>query len=234
MASLAELEARVAELEARKLDVKDLPVQQLIRRLEGRMQPAADQFLLPKSVGPDSLADGVLPIVVTTLPTSPRDGQEVYYVADAVNGVVWHLRYRVSSSSTYKWEFVGGSSLTVFAVSQQAQTNQITYTALPTDPLSLTLPALGGDYDIRVEADIWLDTSGFTNAWLSYDVGATAASDNWACQASVAIMQGSVGRTYRHVAVAASAVIAEKARQGGNYTGRYSLRRITVTPVRLG
>lgn len=50
--------------------------------------------------------------LVTALPGSPVDGQEVYYVADSTNGVIWHLRYRLASpSSLYKWEFVGGSPL---------------------------------------------------------------------------------------------------------------------------
>lgn len=60
MARLAELEARLAALEARQLELKDLPMPQLMRRLGDRMQPSADQFLLPKSVGPDSLADGAV------------------------------------------------------------------------------------------------------------------------------------------------------------------------------
>src|SRR4051812_22380129 len=51
------------------------------------------------------------PARVTSLPVSPVDGQEVYYVADATNGVLWHLRYNAASASAYKWEFVGGSPL---------------------------------------------------------------------------------------------------------------------------
>lgn len=54
---------------------------------------------------------GRLPTPVTTLPTAPTDGQEVYYVANATDGVTWHLRYRAASASAYKWEFVGGNDL---------------------------------------------------------------------------------------------------------------------------
>ena len=51
--------------------------------------------------------------LVTSLPGSPIDGQEVYYqsAAMAADGVVWHLRYRASSSSAYKWEYLGGPPL---------------------------------------------------------------------------------------------------------------------------
>jgi hypothetical protein len=48
---------------------------------------------------------------VTSLPGSPVDGQVIDYLADATNGVVWRLRYRTASASTYKWEYVGGAGL---------------------------------------------------------------------------------------------------------------------------
>lgn len=52
--------------------------------------------------------------LVTSLPSSPVDGQEVYYqnaamAATANGGSVWHLRYRAGSASIYKWECVGGT-----------------------------------------------------------------------------------------------------------------------------
>lgn len=43
--------------------------------------------------------------LVTSLPANPVDGQEIYFLADSTNGIIWHLRYRVASS---KWEYVGG------------------------------------------------------------------------------------------------------------------------------
>lgn len=58
-----------------------------------------------------NLAEAVAPALVSTLPASPYDGQEVFYLADAAAGVVWHLCYRAASPSAYKWEFVGGASL---------------------------------------------------------------------------------------------------------------------------
>lgn len=50
------------------------------------------------------------------------DGQEVYYAADAANGVNWHLRYRAGANGPYKWEFLGGSDLYGFvnAICQRA------------------------------------------------------------------------------------------------------------------
>jgi hypothetical protein len=68
-------------------------------------------------ISKNGLADSVaaaIPTYETSLPSSPVDGQEIYYAADATNGVIWHLRYRSASSSSYKWEFVGGSPTRTF------------------------------------------------------------------------------------------------------------------------
>jgi microcystin-dependent protein len=63
-------------------------------------------------VGPQGpKGDTSTPPLVTTLPANPVDGDEVYYLADDSKGVIWHLRYRASSTSPYKWEYVGGSPI---------------------------------------------------------------------------------------------------------------------------
>jgi hypothetical protein len=63
--------------------------------------------------------------LVSTLPGSPVDGQEVYYQDSqmAAIGAVWHLRYRAASASIYKWELVGGGKLRIYS-NAQLNTNQ--------------------------------------------------------------------------------------------------------------
>jgi len=47
----------------------------------------------------------------TSLPTAPVDGQETVLVDSVTNpSYQWRLRYNASSSSAYKWEFVGGAA----------------------------------------------------------------------------------------------------------------------------
>lgn len=50
------------------------------------------------------------PPTVSTLPTSPIDGQEVYYQNATLAGMGrrWHLSYNASSAHASKWEYVGG------------------------------------------------------------------------------------------------------------------------------
>lgn len=47
--------------------------------------------------------------VVTALPGSPADGDEIFLQTSAMATarLMWHLRYR-AAGTTYKWEFVGG------------------------------------------------------------------------------------------------------------------------------
>jgi hypothetical protein len=53
--------------------------------------------------------EGLVPYAIT-LPTSPFDGQEAILV-DSVTfpQFIWRFRYNGKSSSSYKWEFIGGS-----------------------------------------------------------------------------------------------------------------------------
>ena len=84
-------------------------------------------------------------VVTTSLPSSPVDGQECYFVADATNGIVWHLKYRSASASTHKWELVGGSHL--YAGPLGSVSSTASFPIVITGGPSLTLP-LPGDYQI--------------------------------------------------------------------------------------
>lgn len=78
--------------------------------LQGLMYFATDTNRTYVDTG-SAWAEVGTPQYVTSLPSSPYDGQEVHYAADATNGVIWRLRYRSGSSSSFKWEYVGGSPL---------------------------------------------------------------------------------------------------------------------------
>jgi len=172
----------------------------------------------------------------TTFPASPEDGDIHFYPADGVTstpsgagtGVVWTFVYE---SSDGDWYFAGGHPLRVFDGDVRVRGASTSYGDLPTDPMSITLPALAGDWNIEVHAAI-TQPGGFESNFLSYAVGATAASDGWATAASF-LNSGSIPRTHKHTGVAASAVIAEKARlsNSGN-TNNFFSRQIKVWPVK--
>lgn len=85
--------------------------------------------------------------VFTTLPVSPYDGQEVMYLADSTNGIVWHFKYRAGSASTHKWEFVGGSEILAGPVGGMSYSTASSLTTLTSGP-SITVP-IAGDYVAR-------------------------------------------------------------------------------------
>jgi hypothetical protein len=182
----------------------------------------------------DRLDIGVNAPVVGALPGSPVDGQEIYYVADSANGVVWHLRYRTTSG---KWEFLGGSPVYVYngAVVTRGAT---TYGAsnVPAGDPTFTL-ALAGDYLIEVAHVGYGDTAGRTN-FTSYTVGATAAADADAARSPITAVGASpqyVGRLRsRKNGIAAGSAITMQHRIDGTGAGSFFNRELTIWPIRLG
>src|SRR5215475_427042 len=128
----------------------------------------------------------------TTLPASPVDGIQAILVDSTTNpSYQWHFRYNVGSSSTYKWEYVGGAPL-------EARNNASA--AVPTPgswnsdgALQMTVPRLG-EYDISFGCE-------FVGAAASNLCAMTAAvggTYDFTLQASIYIYTGgqsSVART---------------------------------------
>lgn len=174
-----------------------------------------------------------VPPYVTALPTPPFDGFEVYYAADATNGVIWHLRYR-SGGGTYKWEYVGGPPLWAEVTTQQT-TSSTSYTDLATSGPAVTLP-LAGDYDVTIGMSGWSNTNGGI-AYMSYAIGATAASDNDSVRHQEPAGSNTgpthVVRTRRKTGLTAVALTA-KYKTGGAGTATIETRYMVVTPVRVG
>jgi hypothetical protein len=96
----------------------------------------------------------------TTLPTSPVDGQEVYYkiyVNGKLSGAtgLWHLRY---DASTGYWNFLGGPSLksvdaTVYSSATTTWTPTTAYVYLPLD----------GEYDVNFGSQLLTDQANALN-----------------------------------------------------------------------
>jgi len=112
-----------------------------------------------------------VPAFATSLPVGAVDGQEIYYLADDANGVVWHLRYRATSASAYKWEFVGGAEL--MAVTSGVVSFATTAGAPTTGGPTVTAP-LAGDYRILFGADLYNNTANTTAVCGLYIAGANS------------------------------------------------------------
>jgi hypothetical protein len=98
----------------------------------------------------DAVNAGTGPAVVASLPLAPVDGQEIYYLASAASGVVWHLKYRAASASAYKWEFVGGGPLSSYVFDPGSVTTDpvaFNRVILATGPT--VIAPLAGDYVVE-------------------------------------------------------------------------------------
>lgn len=186
--------------------------------------------IIAGAVGTSELALG--PTYVTALPASPVDGQEVYYAADAANGVIWHLRYRAAASGSYKWDFLGGPALQATVDNYETLAGSLSYRDLATVGPTVTTP-LAGDY--TVEHGAYIEGTAH-DVVMSYAIGATAAVDaDWV---RVAIGAGlniqHPFRSKRKTALPASTALQMKYSTRNPSTVAFNYRRIAIWPVRLG
>src|SRR6516165_2193776 len=98
----------------------------------------------------------------TTLPGSPVDGQEYVLVDSTTNpSYQWRFRYNASSTSAYKWEFVGGAPI-VAGPSGSITTSSTTAVVFTGGP-DVVVPR-PGDYDLVFGANAQ-NSSGFSGVY---------------------------------------------------------------------
>lgn len=169
---------------------------------------------------------------VTALPSSPYDGQEVYYGADPTNGVIWHLRYRAAASGSFKWEFVGGSDLDAIVDTSQT-TASTTFVDLATVGPSITLP-LGGDYDFSYGDEGSMgSTSAFKVIALLIAGSEVTADELVVLGAGPLNGLTETSRIRRKTALSSGNVVKLQYRVTGS-TGTFRNRWLRARPVRVG
>jgi len=206
--------------------------------LERRIRAGAIDALQTQSVlgtvVPRSIpADAIVRPFVTELPISAQDGDEIRFLADSDNGVVWHLRYRANAPSDYRWEFLGGPSLYAEVTTSQS-TASGSFTDLGTVGPAVTLPA-AGDYDVEIGAgSAWSNTNSQA-FFMSYAIGSTAASASDAIFGQDASNPTVASRYRRRRKTGLGAVtLTAKYQSNGGATATFQDRFMIVTPVRLG
>jgi hypothetical protein len=176
---------------------------------------------------------------VTSLPSSPADGDMCVFAADATNGIYWLLRYRAGSASAYKWEYLGGEELfaEVLGSLPGEGTTSASYTNLATVGPSITTP-LAGDYKVEVGGHGYqVGGAGLDNYLISYAIGATPASDD-----DAVIFYGggpttgaTLSRRRRKNGLGAGAAIVSKYKTEPSGAQFYFLNRfLSIKPIRVG
>ena len=173
----------------------------------------------------------------TSLPASPVDGQETILVDSISNpSYQWRFRYNVGSTSSYKWEFVGGTPAYI-SVTTAESTSSSTYAALTTAGPSFTLPR-AGDYNISIGFQGLMQVSAALYA-MSYDIGGTGAVDADYVVGTVP-QEGTSGnndyislsRTSTKTGLSAVALTA-KYKTTNSKSATFKNRWFSITPVRV-
>jgi len=93
-----------------------------------------------------------------SLPASPVDGQEYTLVDSLTNPTYqWRFRYNAGSTSSYKWEFVGGAPKVITDLTAPSTTSS-SYVLLSGGPV-FTIPR-AGEYDLGMSCALYSDTAG--------------------------------------------------------------------------
>jgi hypothetical protein len=184
-----------------------------------------------------NLAEAVahLPPLVTALPASPVDKQEIYFLADATAGIIWHLRYRAASPNPEKWERVGGPPL-YGAIQPQSAITNVNYETSGVVGPDLPTP-LSGVYDVHFGCNAYNMHTAVQAVYASFARGATEALDTDAIISTLAANGGpgrdGAARLVRTVLVAGSPV-RYRARCTAGGSAYITDRWITSLPVRVG
>lgn len=174
--------------------------------------------------------------VVTALPTSPYDGQEVFYQSAAMasdgENIIWHLRYRGTAGGN-GWEFIGGAPWSALVATDQS-TSSSTFGDLATVGPTITVPR-AGEYLVTISCRMFPSTSG--HAAMSYAIGGAAALDADTVEiglgAAVAGSYVTLGRTKKKSGIAANTAITAKYRTAAAASTSFVERFLSVLPVRL-
>lgn len=173
------------------------------------------------------------PTPVTNLPASPQDLQQVLLVDNvATPTYAWLLQW---DAALNLWIFVGGSP-GFGEVDTNESTASTVYTALATAGPSFTLPR-SGTYIVEVGFRPG-DQTAAGNAFMSYDIGGTAASDNDAAKtgntgAGNVSLGYSVMQAKKKTGLVAGNVLTAKYRCSSAISRDFAFRWIRVTPVTL-
>jgi hypothetical protein len=176
---------------------------------------------------------------VSALPGAPVDGQEIYYVADATNGVVWHLKYRAASSSAYKWEYLGGGPMVNTRDVEEGTGTTGAYQHLGPGP-GVT-PPLSGDYTVSWGGAAYINTSGLLGIMtIGIQVNGVNPANGNLGQARIATARNNTAsewtplvRTERVNGVSANSTIW-CIYYINNPTCYFANRWLTVEPIRVG
>lgn len=172
--------------------------------------------------------------VLTSLPASPVDGQEILFLADSTRRTIWHLRYNAGSSFSSKWEPVSTPAPLFSAVdTAELSTGTVAYQDLATVGPQVTAPVVG---DYMLDYRTHVTSTGVTTPLVAPSIGGAAPAANDDAQATIAANSYvvSLSRQREKLGIAALATIRLRYNPGAVSGATFSRRSLAVTPLRVG
>lgn len=167
------------------------------------------------------------PPLVTRLPARPTDGDEIHYLAGPNSGFVWRLRYRAGSPSAYKWEFTGGSPLSVLTAANEFQLVAVGWGELTT-PNRIVAP-LDGEYSVRATAKAY---TGDTQVAMGFGVN-SSSSVVWWTDGVVSAALGTCQAIEMPIVALAAGASVRQLHYAANTSVQWARRSLTLQPIRV-
>lgn len=228
-----QLEQRIAQLEARELTVRDLPMQALKNDLQDSWSVEGSRLVARRSIRPESLA---LTKTVGTMPAVGEHGQEVVY-ATSTAGVNWRFKYNAASASSYKWEFIGGPPLAAYVDTDQSTTST-TAANLSTDGPAITVP-LAGEYECQAYCLCYGSAAAIVQSYF-FAVNGTAITGGTVTPIGRASTHATTGAFSQQsigvngpVTVTTAGHIVKMQYATTSGTSNFALRRLILSPKRV-
>jgi hypothetical protein len=179
------------------------------------------------------LASSMVPAIVTSLPGSPSNGDEVYYkVGSSDDAVLWRLKYDSSITDAYKWRYVGGTPLLDATEINPSGAG----TALPVIGAIATIATLAaplaGKYDVDYEVAMRMHT-GVTDAHAFIYIGTTQQAVTHTSKGVDSAWQREP-RQWRATLAASDIVNLKVYTDIAAANALYWGRSLRLTPVRVG
>jgi hypothetical protein len=199
-----------------------------------KFDPNADA---PSGLGGNAQMDAIDALIVArpkvtysaSVPGSPNDGDEWIFPADTTTGVTWRFRYRAASSSSYKWEFIGGSPQSLFNPADNSTASGSMVDLATVDNLTV---ARAGQYNINFGAYAYSGAAN-DNIWqVGLFVGGiqVVVLNDW----SSAIQWANTSAMFvNNATVAAGGDVRLKYQSASGRTEHFGNRWLAITPVRV-
>src|SRR5215471_3105246 len=192
-------------------------------------KPTSQDPATPWPGGPS--AAYAAPSYGTSLPTTPTDGQEAILVDSLTNPTYqWRFRYNAGSTSAYKWEYIGGTPAWKRTDTQEGTASS---SAQDLNTIDNIIVPRGGDYDCDWGCEAFPNTAN-DNQFVQYLFCAGTQMQlvgSW-CY-GVAQWSGSVTKSCRLLAIAASSDIRTRYASPTGRQTNFVRRWLKVTPVRV-